>query len=137
MWLPTNIATALESDDSFTASQLSANVARRQVSHAAGGTPRPLAPDPTAIQGGLTLARKAFCVTIGAMVNQPRRRRSGALPALATLMTLAWVGLVFVARYLAADEATAGFGAFIGFFVISLSMVTFTLFMMAVDSDKA
>ncbi|MBV9120117.1 MAG: hypothetical protein JOZ39_05370 [Chloroflexi bacterium] len=72
------------------------------------------------------------------MVNQPRRRRSGAaLAGFATLMTAVWIGMVFVARGLAQDEKTTGFAAFLGFLVICMAMVTFCLFMMAVDSDKS
>lgn len=52
-------------------------------------------------------------------------------------MAIAWLGMVFAARSLAADEKTAGFAAFIGFFVICLSTVLYVLFMMAVDSDKS
>ena len=71
------------------------------------------------------------------MISQPRRRRGAVLSLFATLMLLAWVGMVFMARGLAEDEKTAGFGAFLGFFVISMSVVAYVLFMMAVDSDKA
>ncbi|HLG69082.1 MAG TPA: hypothetical protein VK009_01520 [Chloroflexota bacterium] len=68
---------------------------------------------------------------------QPRRRRGAALATYAALMLLAWIGMVFVAKGLAEDEKTAGFGAFLGFMVIAMSVVTYVLFMMAVDSDKA
>ena len=71
------------------------------------------------------------------MINQPRRRRDASLGWLAGLMILAWIGLAFAARTLADTEVTAGLGAFVGFFVISLSVVAYVLFMMAVDSDKS
>ena len=71
------------------------------------------------------------------MISQPRRRRGLALSAYAALMLLAWVGMVFIAKGLAEDEKTAGFGAFLGFMVIAMSVVSYVLFMMAVDSDKA
>ncbi|HUY26391.1 MAG TPA: hypothetical protein VMV27_03135 [Candidatus Binataceae bacterium] len=70
------------------------------------------------------------------MISQPRRRRGAALAGYATLMLAAWVGLVFVAKSLAEKEATAGFAAFVGFMVLAMSVVTYVLFMMAVDSDK-
>ncbi|HLQ31117.1 MAG TPA: hypothetical protein VK457_00370 [Chloroflexota bacterium] len=70
------------------------------------------------------------------MISQPRRRRGVALAAYATLMLLVWSGMVFLARMLAEDEKTAGFGAFLGFMVIAMSVVSYVLFMMAVDSDK-
>ena len=71
------------------------------------------------------------------MVNSPRRRRGAVLSAFAGLMAVAWLGMVFVARSLAADEKTAGYAAFLGFLVICMAMVVYVLFMMAVDSDKA
>lgn len=72
------------------------------------------------------------------MIDRSRRRRgNGPLALFAGLMTFGWLGLVFLARSLAATEKTAGFGAFLGFFVIALSVVLFCLFMMAVDSDRA
>ncbi|GEM_PF-2878340 len=71
------------------------------------------------------------------MINQPRRHRGALLSTFAVLMAIAWLGMVFAARSLAADEKTAGFAAFIGFFVICLSTVLYVLFMMAVDSDKS
>lgn len=71
------------------------------------------------------------------MVNSPRRRRGALLSAFAALMLAAWVGMVFVARSLAQDPATSGYAAFIGFLVICMATVTYVLFMMAVDSDKA
>jgi len=72
------------------------------------------------------------------MVNQPRRRRSGvALSMFAGLMLIVWIGMVFVARSLAQDEKTTGFAAFLGFLVICMSVVTYVLFMMAIDSDKS
>lgn len=71
------------------------------------------------------------------MVTQPRRRRGVLYSALAGLMLLVWLGMVFVARALAMDEKTAGFAAFLGFLVICMSMVVFVLFMIAVDSDKS
>lgn len=52
-------------------------------------------------------------------------------------MLIGWIGLAFAAKTLADSEATAGLGAFAGFFVISLSVVAYCLFMMAVDSDKS
>jgi hypothetical protein len=70
------------------------------------------------------------------MISQPRRRRGAALAAYAALMLAAWIGLVFVAKSLADNEKTAGFGAFLGFMVIAMSVVTYVLFMMAVDADK-
>jgi hypothetical protein len=70
------------------------------------------------------------------MISQPRRRRGAALAAYAALMLAAWVGMVFVAKSLAESEKTAGFGAFLGFMVIAMSVVSYVLFMMAVDSDK-
>ncbi len=71
------------------------------------------------------------------MISQPRRRRGAALALYATLMLAVWVGMVFVAKSLAENEKTAGFGAFLGFMVIAMSVVSYVLFMMAVDSDKA
>ena len=71
------------------------------------------------------------------MINQPRRRRDTSLGWLAALMLIGWIGLAFAAKTLADSEATAGLGAFAGFFVISLSVVAYCLFMMAVDSDKS
>jgi len=73
------------------------------------------------------------------MINAPRRRRGAALAGFATLMLAAWVGMVFVSKALAeqGNEKAAGFGAFLGFMVIAMSVVTYVLFMMAVDSDKA
>jgi hypothetical protein len=60
------------------------------------------------------------------------------LSALAALMLAAWIGMVFAAKALAeGGEKLAGFGAFLGFLVIAMSVVTYVLFMMAVDSDKA
>lgn len=71
------------------------------------------------------------------MIQQPRRRHQGAiLTTFATVSIIVWLALVFVARSLAADPATAGFGAMVGFFVIAMCVVVFSLFMMAVDSDK-
>jgi len=70
------------------------------------------------------------------VISSPRRRRGAALSGFAALMFLAWVGMVFVAKSLAENEKTAGFGAFLGFLVIAMSVVTYVLFMMAVDSDK-
>jgi hypothetical protein len=70
------------------------------------------------------------------MISPPRRRRGLALSGYAALMLLAWVGMVFIARALAQGEKTAGFGAFLGFMVIAMSVVSYVLFMMAVDSDK-
>lgn len=68
---------------------------------------------------------------------QPRRRRGATLAGLAALMLVAWVGMVFVAKALAeGGEKMAGFGAFVGFLVIAMSVVAYVLFMMAVDSDK-
>ncbi len=71
------------------------------------------------------------------MISQPRRRRGAALALYAALMLAVWVGMVFVAKSLAENEKTAGFGAFLGFMVIAMSVVSYVLFMMAVDSDKA
>ena len=70
------------------------------------------------------------------MISSPRRRRGAALSAFAALMLAVWIGMVFVAKSLAENEKTAGFGAFLGFMVIAMSVVTYALFMMAVDSDK-
>ena len=70
------------------------------------------------------------------MISPTRRRRGTALAIYATLMLAAWIGMVFVARSLAENEKTAGFGAFLGFMVIAMSVVSYVLFMMAVDSDK-
>ena len=70
------------------------------------------------------------------MISQPRRRRGAALAVYATLMLAVWIGMVFVAKALAENEATAGFAAFLGFLVLAMSVVTYVLFMMAVDSDK-
>ena len=70
------------------------------------------------------------------MISQPRRRRGAALAGYATLMLAVWVAMVFVAKALAENEQTAGFGAFMGFMVIAMSVVSYVLFMMAVDSDK-
>jgi len=53
------------------------------------------------------------------MMNQPRRHRDAS------------------AKMLAADPATTGYGAFVGFLVIALTLVAYCLFMMAVDSDKS
>lgn len=73
-----------------------------------------------------------------AMMQQPRRRHQGALlTTFATISIILWLGLVFAARSLAADPATAGYGATLGFFVIAMCVVVFALFMMAVDSDKS
>ena len=72
------------------------------------------------------------------MISQARRRRGVALAGLATLMLIAWIGMVFLAKALAeAGERMVGFGAFLGFLVIAMSVVSYVLFMMAVDSDKA
>ncbi|HUZ76073.1 MAG TPA: hypothetical protein VMV93_00675 [Chloroflexota bacterium] len=71
------------------------------------------------------------------MMNQPRRHRDASLWWLAGLMILAWLGLAFAAKMLAADPATTGYGAFVGFLVIALTLVAYCLFMMAVDSDKS
>lgn len=71
------------------------------------------------------------------MINTPRRRSGAALAAYAALMLAVWVGMVFVAKALAESEKTAGFGAFLGFMVIAMSVVSYVLFMMAVDSDKS
>ncbi|MBV8087221.1 MAG: hypothetical protein JO247_20620 [Chloroflexi bacterium] len=73
------------------------------------------------------------------MINTPRRRRAGALAFYAALMLAVWIGMVFVAKSLAdaGNEKAAGFGAFLGFMVIAMSVVSYVLFMMAVDSDKA
>lgn len=71
------------------------------------------------------------------MISQPRRRRGATLAGLAALMLAAWVGMVFLAKSLAeAGERMAGFGAFLGFLVLSMGVVSYVLFMMAVDSDK-
>lgn len=68
---------------------------------------------------------------------QPRRRRGITLALLATLMLAAWLGMVFLAKTLAeGNEKMAGFGAFMGFLVLAMSVVAYVLFMMAVDSDK-
>ena len=71
------------------------------------------------------------------MINQPRRNRGAVLSAFAGLMLLVWLGMVLAARQLSLDSATAGFGAFLGFLVICMSVVVYVLFMMAVDSDKS
>ena len=72
------------------------------------------------------------------MIGQPRRRRGAALAGFATLMSIVWIGMVFLAKALAeGTEKMAGFGAFLGFLVIAMSVVTYVLFMMAVDSDKS
>jgi hypothetical protein len=71
------------------------------------------------------------------MINSPRGRRGAALSLYAVLMLAVWVGMVFVAKSLAENEKTAGFGAFLGFMVIAMSVVSYVLFMMAVDSDRA
>jgi len=53
-------------------------------------------------------------------------------------MSIVWIGMVFLAKALAeGTEKMAGFGAFLGFLVIAMSVVTYVLFMMAVDSDKS
>lgn len=70
------------------------------------------------------------------MISQPRRRRGLALSLYAALMLVVWIGMVFMAKGLAENEKTAGFGAFLGFMVIAMSVVSYVLFMMAVDSDK-
>jgi hypothetical protein len=71
------------------------------------------------------------------MIDSQRGRRGAALSLYAVLMLAVWVGMVFVAKSLAENEKTAGFGAFLGFMVIAMSVVSYVLFMMAVDSDRA
>jgi hypothetical protein len=71
------------------------------------------------------------------MIDSQRGRRGAALSLYAVLMLAVWVGMVFVAKSLAENEKTAGFGAFLGFMVIAMSVVSYVLFMMAVDSDKS
>ena len=71
------------------------------------------------------------------MINQPRPRHDASIGWLAFLMLIGWIGLAFAARFLADTESTAGLGAFVGFFVIALSVAAYVLFMMAVDSDKS
>lgn len=66
-----------------------------------------------------------------------RRHRGVALSLFAGVMIAVWLGLVFLAHALAGDEKTAGYGAVVGFFVLAMAVVTYVLFMMAVDSDKA
>ncbi|MGH2519784.1 MAG: hypothetical protein ACRDF8_08280 [Chloroflexota bacterium] len=70
-------------------------------------------------------------------MNQPRRHRDASLWWLSGAMMAAWLGLAFAAKMLGENPATSGYGAFVGFLVIALTVVTYGLFMMAVDSDKS